>query len=97
MQDIKIREFVSLSIAQNLIMNTEVKLPSIEKINTYDAENRILGENIYAKINIPEEDNAAVDGYAVLNKDIIVGKKYKIIGESKPGFPYLKKIKKDLQ
>lgn len=91
----KFPEFVSLSLAQSIIMDTDIKLPIFEMVSSTEADGRVLAQNISSNKNIPEEDNAAVDGYALLNKKIFVGKEYKIVGVSKPGSPYLKKIKED--
>lgn len=89
----KFPEFVSMSLAKSIIMNTNIKLPVLEIISSTEADGRVLAQNITSNKNIPEEDNAAVDGFAILNKNICIGKKYKIVGVSKPGAPYLKKIK----
>ena len=89
----KFPEFVSMSLAKSIIMNTNVKLPVLEIISSTEADGRVLAQNIISNKNVPEEDNAAVDGFAILNKNICIGKKYKIVGVSKPGAPYLKKIK----
>ena len=56
------------------ILNFIKKCPSvinkIEVINLLDAEDKILAENIYSKINLPPFKNSAVDGYALLKKDL---------------------------
>ena len=41
-----------------------------EIINLLDAEDKILAENIYSKIDLPPFKNSAVDGYALLKKDL---------------------------
>ena len=41
-----------------------------EIINLQDAEDKILAENIYSKINLPPFKNSAVDGYALLKQDL---------------------------
>jgi len=41
-----------------------------EIINLLDAEEKILAENIYSKINLPPFKNSAVDGYALIRKDL---------------------------
>ena len=48
---------------QSLINKTEI-------INLLDAEDKILAENIYSKIDLPPFKNSAVDGYALLKKDL---------------------------
>ena len=47
----------------NVIYKTEI-------LNLLSAEDKILAENIYSKINLPPFKNSAVDGYAVLKKDL---------------------------
>ena len=39
-------------------------------INLIDAKDKILAENIYSKIDLPPFKNSAVDGYALLKKDL---------------------------
>jgi len=41
-----------------------------EIINLLDAEDKILAENIRSKIDLPPFKNSAVDGYALLKKDL---------------------------
>ena len=41
-----------------------------EIINLLNAEDKILAENIYSKINLPPFKNSAVDGYALIKKDL---------------------------
>ena len=42
-----------------------------ENISIKDSYNRILAENIKAKINIPNFNNSAMDGYAVNIKNLV--------------------------
>ncbi len=90
----KIPEYVSLKYARNMMFSSiSKKLDSI-KIHVKDSEGRVLCEDISSNINIPEENNSAVDGYAI-NNNLTDNKKIQIIGESKPGKPFLKKVKKN--
>jgi len=41
-----------------------------EKVSLLDALGRVIGEDIYAKRNIPPLDNSAMDGYALKSEDI---------------------------
>ena len=75
-----------------MLSSISKKLDSI-KIHVKDSEGRVLCEDISSNINIPEENNSAVDGYAI-NNNLTDNNKIKIIGESKPGKPFLKKLKK---
>ena len=62
-----------------------------EIIKLNEAENRILSKDIIANFNIPEEDNSAVDGYALNFKKN--NRFFNIVGQSKPGSPYQKNLK----
>lgn len=88
-------EYVSLSFAEKKMLNSISKSPGYKKINIKDCENRILAEDIISNVDIPEENNSAVDGYAIDNNFFKKNIKYKIINESKPGKPYLKKVKQN--
>ena len=57
-------------------------------INLLNAEDKILAENIYSKINLPPFKNSAVDGYAILKYDLnnsqkIISKTRIAAGDSK--------------
>ena len=54
----------------NFIKKRPRVINKIEIINLLDAEDKILAENIYSKINLPPFKNSAVDGYALLKKDL---------------------------
>ena len=41
-----------------------------EKVSLLDALGRVIGEDIYAKRNIPPLDNSAMDGYALKSEDV---------------------------
>ena len=62
--------------------------------NLKDCEDRILAKDIFSEINIPEFDNSAVDGFGFINSNVI-DRNLEIIGEAKPGKPFLNKIKKN--
>ncbi|GAG75771.1 unnamed protein product, partial [marine sediment metagenome] len=47
----------------------KIKLNSAEEIDTINALNRVLAEDITSKINIPPFDRSAMDGYAVKAED----------------------------
>ena len=62
-----------------------------EIVEINKAESRILSRDIIAKFNIPEEDNSAVDGYALNFKKN--NKIFNVVGQSRPSSPYLKTLK----
>ena len=51
---------------------------NFEKINLLNSKNRFLAEKIKSQINLPPFNNSAVDGYAILDKDVGIIKRYKI-------------------
>ena len=76
------------------IMLKSIKKNKTEIICIENSEDRILAENIYSKIDIPEFDNSAVDGFGFINSEK-TEKELKLVGESKPGKPFKKEIKSD--
>ena len=66
-----------------------------ENIPIEYCQNRIIAENIYSKYNIPFQDNSAVDGYAINFCQKKKIKTFILVGESKPGKPYNKKLKEN--
>ena len=54
----------------NFIKKRSSIISKTEIINLLNAEDKILAENIYSKIDLPPFKNSAVDGYALLKKDL---------------------------
>ena len=54
----------------SFVKKQSILIKQIELINLLDAEDKILAENIYSKINLPPFKNSAVDGYAILKNDL---------------------------
>ncbi len=44
-------------------------LGRVETISTFDADDRVLAEDVVAALNVPAHDNSAMDGYAVRSAD----------------------------
>ena len=82
---------ISFEMAKEL-MHKSLSKNKTEKIELNKSEDRILAENISSKINIPEYSNSAVDGFGFINSN---KKEFKVVGESKPGKPFLGKVKND--
>ncbi|MBN1665184.1 MAG: molybdopterin molybdotransferase MoeA [Deltaproteobacteria bacterium] len=59
---------ISVSEALKEILGTIHPL-GLEKLNIMDALGRVMGEDIYARRNIPPKNNSAMDGYAVRAED----------------------------
>ena len=89
------KKLIKLETAINRIKKNIKPTAKIEEINTSKSLNRILADNIIAKINIPPHSNSAVDGYAIKYNDYKSGnRKFNIVGKSTAGHPYNKKNKK---
>lgn len=75
---------LSYTEANNIIANEIMKINlGIEEVDLLDSLNRILAEDVFADVNLPQFDNSAVDGYAVkYNFEIL---KWKIVGEITAG------------
>ena len=89
------KKLIKLETAINRIKKNIKPTEKIEEINTSKSLNRILANNIIAKINIPPHSNSAVDGYAIKYNDYKSGnREFNIVGKSTAGHPYNKKNKK---
>ncbi len=47
------------------------RLPGRESVSTFDADGRVLAQDLTASLNVPANDNSAMDGYAVRSADCI--------------------------
>lgn len=63
--------FAKLTSLEDALKQLEniISLTSIEEIDTFNALNRVLAEDIYSKIDIPPFDRSAMDGYALRAED----------------------------
>ena len=48
-------------------------LPGAESVSTFDADGRVLARDLTASLNVPANDNSAMDGYAVRAADCVDG------------------------
>ena len=89
------KKLIKLETALNKIKKNIKPTEKVEEINISKSLNRILANDIIAKINIPPHSNSAVDGYAIKYNDYKPGnREFNIAGKSTAGHPYNKKIKK---
>ncbi len=57
-----------------------------EKISIFEADNRVIADYIYSSLDLPPEDNSAMDGYAVRFEDVKnIPAKLKLKGVIKAG------------
>ena len=91
----KNQKLMCAKIAQKKMKESISFINKSEKISIEHCQNRIIAENIYSKYNIPFQDNSAVDGYAINFCQKKKIKTFILVGESKPGKPYNKKLKEN--
>lgn len=73
------RSFISLNEALE-ILNENVDNLDTEEVDLINGLNRVVSENIYAQINNPPFNKAAMDGYAfICNNKELINKRLKII------------------
>ena len=84
------KKLMPIAKAEKILLESALEIKKTETVSLINSENRVLAENIYSSINLPEENNAAVDGYAFNYNKIKKSKNsIKIAGESCPGVPFL--------
>jgi molybdopterin molybdotransferase len=44
-------------------------LPQIESVSTFDADGRVLAQDVVSALQVPPQDNSSMDGYAVRSAD----------------------------
>lgn len=87
------KKLLPVQKALNLMLQDFKEVKETERVCISKCEGRVLAENIFCNFNIPENDNSALDGYA-FNYNFVKKngfKNLKIVGESKPGKPFLGK------
>jgi len=60
---------ISVEEALKVILKS-IQVLGLERVDILSSLGRVLGEDIYAPYHIPPWDNSAMDGYAVIYKDI---------------------------
>lgn len=54
------------------LLATAQALDGAEQVSTFDADNRVLAEDVISPLQVPPHDNSAMDGYAVYCADVLV-------------------------
>src|SRR5437667_281030 len=62
-----------------------VRSLSPRKLSISDAYDRFAGEDYFARLPLPNFDNSAMDGYAVIASDCKQGKRLRVTGEQPAG------------
>jgi molybdopterin molybdotransferase len=77
---------VEEALARLLAMGRPVK--AMETLALSDCANRILGEDLVARLTQPPFNASAMDGYAIQSADAKADARLKLIGESAAGHPF---------
>ena len=51
------------------LLGHAASLNKVEIVSTFDADGRVLAQNVVAELDVPAHDNSAMDGYAVRSAD----------------------------
>ena len=54
-----------LDVALAELLAQAVPLPGVETVSTFDADGRVLAQDLLSSLDVPAHDNSAMDGYAV--------------------------------
>ena len=85
---------LKLEIAKDLLIKSVVEKYKKTRIHIYKAEERINFKTIKSRLNLPATANSAVDGYGILHRTYLNNPKtkFEIVGVSRAGHPFNKKI-----
>ena len=64
-------ELLSLDLALEKILLLSKTTPEVETVSTFDADRRVLAEDVHSEIQVPGFDNSAMDGYAFRYADFL--------------------------
>ena len=80
---------------QSAISNMLKQIISVlesEHIELGESLGRVLAENVVSQINVPPNDNSAMDGYAMRCEDFIDNNQLKLVGTALAGSPFKNKV-----
>ena len=60
----------ALDIALAELLAQASTLAGVEEVSTFDADGRILAQNMLSSLHVPPQDNSAMDGYALRCADV---------------------------
>ncbi|MCE2517298.1 MAG: molybdopterin molybdotransferase MoeA [Alphaproteobacteria bacterium] len=86
-------EDIPLHDALDLLVSATTAVNTTETIALDDARGRILREDVVSPINVPQQDVAAVDGYAFCHHDL-TETPLPVTGSIKAGHPYNKPVER---
>jgi molybdopterin molybdotransferase len=62
-----------LDDALHLLLGFAVPLTGVEQLPTFDADGRVLAQDLISALQVPPHDNSSMDGYAVRCADLAAG------------------------
>ncbi len=63
----------ALDVALAELLAQVSTLASVEDVSTFDADGRVLAQNILSSLHVPPQDNSSMDGYAMRVMDVRAG------------------------
>ncbi|MEY4911209.1 MAG: hypothetical protein RL761_872 [Pseudomonadota bacterium] len=60
----------TLDIAMAELLAQVSTLQGVEEVSTFDADGRVLAQDILSSLHVPPQDNSAMDGYAMRSADV---------------------------
>ena len=79
------------SAISNMLQQVTAVLES-EQIELEEALGRVLAKDLISNINVPPNDNSAMDGYAMRCEDLTDNKQLKLVGTALAGKPFKEKV-----
>ena len=64
------KPLMSLDDAQAIILSHVQSISALETVATWDADGRVLAQDVVSELAVPALDNSSMDGYAVRCSDV---------------------------
>ena len=61
---------LSLDDALARLLAAAQPLDDLESVSTFDADGRVLAQDLVSELHVPPQDNSSMDGYAVASADL---------------------------
>ncbi|MCB2035069.1 MAG: molybdopterin molybdenumtransferase MoeA, partial [Ottowia sp.] len=61
---------MSLDEALRRVLGHAAPLTEVESLSTFDADGRVLAQDLVSELQVPPQDNSSMDGYAVRTVDV---------------------------
>lgn len=92
------QRMLSVAEAKHLVWEGIESLKNTEKVDLYLALDRVLAEDVFSPMNVPLQNNSAMDGYALVSSETDIGaviqqSKFLLVGSSYAGSPFYGQLK----